>query len=185
MGVPISQMWTVARYVLTQKIKGKKRYPRVQQRFTAGNAHHRSTAFLHGGEALFGRQILLENMGRILNFSATGDPTCARPGECPRIMSLAGKSPATCSRMDMPIHFPSCCPRRNGKNMVRNLVIQSAPTAWSTAATKPARWMILLVQFVAFWPRFALPFWAEPMPTPQPWRFWSSRLSPGRPDLWN
>jgi hopanoid biosynthesis associated radical SAM protein HpnH len=29
MGVPISQMWTVARYVLTQKIKGKKRYPLV------------------------------------------------------------------------------------------------------------------------------------------------------------
>ncbi len=29
MGVPISQMWTVARYVLTQKLKGKKRYPLV------------------------------------------------------------------------------------------------------------------------------------------------------------
>ena len=29
MGVPVSQMWTVARYVLTQKLKGKKRYPLV------------------------------------------------------------------------------------------------------------------------------------------------------------
>ena len=29
MGVPVSQMWTVASYVLTQKIKGRKRYPLV------------------------------------------------------------------------------------------------------------------------------------------------------------
>ena len=29
MGVPISQMWTVARYVLTQKIRGNRRYPLV------------------------------------------------------------------------------------------------------------------------------------------------------------
>ncbi len=29
MGVPISQMWTVAKYVLTQKIRGTKRYPLV------------------------------------------------------------------------------------------------------------------------------------------------------------
>ena len=29
MGVPISQMWTVATYVLKQKIKGRKRYPLV------------------------------------------------------------------------------------------------------------------------------------------------------------
>jgi len=29
MGVPISQMWTVATYVLNQKIKGRKRYPLV------------------------------------------------------------------------------------------------------------------------------------------------------------
>jgi len=31
MGVPISQMWTVASYVLTQKLKGNKRYPLVLQ----------------------------------------------------------------------------------------------------------------------------------------------------------
>ncbi len=29
MGVPISQMWTVASYVLTQKLRGRKRYPLV------------------------------------------------------------------------------------------------------------------------------------------------------------
>ena len=29
MGVPVSQMWTVAKYVLTQRIKGVKRYPLV------------------------------------------------------------------------------------------------------------------------------------------------------------
>src|ERR1039457_614502 len=29
MGVPISQMWTVASYVLTQKLKGNKHYPLV------------------------------------------------------------------------------------------------------------------------------------------------------------
>src|SRR5271166_6160045 len=29
MGVPVSQMWTVATYVLKQKIKGRKRYPLV------------------------------------------------------------------------------------------------------------------------------------------------------------
>jgi len=29
MGVPISQMWAVSKYVLTQKIKGRKRYPLV------------------------------------------------------------------------------------------------------------------------------------------------------------
>lgn len=28
-GVPLSQMWTVAKYVLTQRIKGVKRYPLV------------------------------------------------------------------------------------------------------------------------------------------------------------
>lgn len=29
MGVPVSQMWTVARYVLAQKLKGRRRYPLV------------------------------------------------------------------------------------------------------------------------------------------------------------
>lgn len=29
MGVPVSQMWTVAKYVLTQKLRGRKRYPLV------------------------------------------------------------------------------------------------------------------------------------------------------------
>ena len=29
MAVPISQMWTVATYVLEQKLKGRKRYPLV------------------------------------------------------------------------------------------------------------------------------------------------------------
>jgi hopanoid biosynthesis associated radical SAM protein HpnH len=29
MGVPVSQMWTVASYVLRQKISGRKRYPLV------------------------------------------------------------------------------------------------------------------------------------------------------------
>jgi len=29
MGVPISQMWTVSRYVLTQRLRGRKRYPLV------------------------------------------------------------------------------------------------------------------------------------------------------------
>ncbi|HAW28607.1 MAG TPA: hopanoid biosynthesis associated radical SAM protein HpnH, partial [Planctomycetaceae bacterium] len=29
MGVPLSQMWTVAKYVLTQRIKGVERYPLV------------------------------------------------------------------------------------------------------------------------------------------------------------
>ncbi|HBS28897.1 MAG TPA: hopanoid biosynthesis associated radical SAM protein HpnH, partial [Phycisphaerales bacterium] len=31
MGVPISQMWTVATYVLGQKLRGRKRYPLVLQ----------------------------------------------------------------------------------------------------------------------------------------------------------
>ena len=29
MGVPVSQMWTVASYVLKQKIQGRRRYPLV------------------------------------------------------------------------------------------------------------------------------------------------------------
>ena len=29
MGVPVSQMWTVASYVLKQRVKGRKRYPLV------------------------------------------------------------------------------------------------------------------------------------------------------------
>ena len=29
MGVPISQMWTVASYVLKQRVQGRKRYPLV------------------------------------------------------------------------------------------------------------------------------------------------------------
>ena len=29
MGVPVSQMWTVATYVLKQKVRGRKRYPLV------------------------------------------------------------------------------------------------------------------------------------------------------------
>ena len=29
MGVPISQMWTVASYVVRQKVKGRKHYPLV------------------------------------------------------------------------------------------------------------------------------------------------------------
>ena len=31
MAVPVSQMWTVATYVLSQKLRGNKRYPLVLQ----------------------------------------------------------------------------------------------------------------------------------------------------------
>ncbi len=42
----------------------------VHQRFAAGDGHHRRAAFVHCIEAFFRRELLLQHVSRILNFSA-------------------------------------------------------------------------------------------------------------------
>src|SRR5882757_6195581 len=45
---------------------------RVHQWLAARDGNHRRSAFLHGTEALFRRQLLLEDVGGILNLAAAG-----------------------------------------------------------------------------------------------------------------
>jgi hypothetical protein len=44
---------------------------RMQQRFAAGNGNHRRAAFVHRFEALLGREMLAQDLDRVLDFSAT------------------------------------------------------------------------------------------------------------------
>ena len=44
----------------------------MHQRLAAGDRHHRRAAFLNRAEALFGRQILFQNVGRVLDLAASG-----------------------------------------------------------------------------------------------------------------
>ena len=44
----------------------------MQQRFAAGNRDHRRAALLNGGKALFGCELLLEDVRRILHLAAAG-----------------------------------------------------------------------------------------------------------------
>ena len=48
---------------------------RMQQRLTAGNRHHRRTAFIHRGEALLGREMRPQHVGGMLDLAtaATGE----------------------------------------------------------------------------------------------------------------
>ena len=43
---------------------------RMQQRFAAGDGHHGHAALFHGRKTLLGRELLLQNMRRILHFAA-------------------------------------------------------------------------------------------------------------------
>ena len=52
----------------------------VQEGLAAGDAHDGRIALVHGVEALFHRQLLLENVGRILHLSASGAGQIAAEG---------------------------------------------------------------------------------------------------------
>jgi len=45
---------------------------RVHQRLAAGDRHHWRAAFVDGGEALLDRQVLPENLSRVLDLAAAG-----------------------------------------------------------------------------------------------------------------
>ena len=45
---------------------------RMKQRLTTRNRHQRDAAFFHSGEAFLGRQLLLQDVRRILHLAAAG-----------------------------------------------------------------------------------------------------------------
>src|SRR5215469_739567 len=77
-----------------------------------------------------------------LEFLRENNDTRVRRGACRRTTFSAGRSLVTYCKTVTPTPSRNCLTPWSGKSTVRNPGIRSAPTAWSTAVMRRARWTI-------------------------------------------